>query len=111
MIYQRDIVLLNFPFSNIKQSKVRPALVLSNDKYNIKSKDILVVPLTSNLEQTNYDMLITNKNLEKGNLIVESRVRVDKIFSVEKKLVKMNIGQVNNPTFLKITAILSSLVR
>lgn len=108
---QRDIVLLNFPFSNLKQSKVKPAVILSNDKHNKKSDDIVVVPLTSNLQQTDYDMLITNKHLEKGNLIVDSRIKIDRIFSVDKKLVKMNIGKINKQTFSKIKTVLSGLVR
>jgi len=111
MMLQRDIVLLNFPFSNLKQSKVRPAIILSNNKHNKKSDDIVVVPLTSNLKQTDYDMLISNNNLEKGNLIVNSRVKVDRIFSVDKKLVKMDIGKIDKQTFSKIKTILSDLVR
>ncbi len=111
MTLQRDIVLLNFPFSNLKQSKVRPAIILSNNKHNKKSNDVIVVPLTSNLKQTAYDMLITNKNLDKGNLIVDSRVKVDRIFSVDKKLVKMNIGKIDKQTFSKIKTILSDLLR
>lgn len=111
MTLQRDIVLLNFPFSNLKQSKVRPAIVLSNNKHNKKSNDVVVVPLTSNLQQTDYDILITNKNLDKGNLIVNSRVKIDRIFSVDKKLVKMNIGKIDKQTFSKIKIILSDLVK
>ncbi|MBI1662179.1 MAG: type II toxin-antitoxin system PemK/MazF family toxin [Nitrosopumilus sp.] len=110
MTVQRDIVLLPFPFSDLKQSKVRPVIVLSNDKYNKKYSDIVVVPLTSNLQKTDYDMLITNKNLEKGNLIADSRVKVDRIFSVEKKLIKMNIGKIDKQTFSKIRTLFSSLV-
>ena len=110
MTVQRDIVLLPFPFSDLKQSKVRPVIVLSNDKYNKKYSDIVVVPLTSNLQKTDYDMLITNKNLEKGNLIADSKVKVDRIFSVEKKLIKMNIGKIDKQTFSKIRTLLSSLV-
>ena len=111
MTLQREIILLNSPFSNLKQSKVRPAVIISNDRYNKKSDDVVVVPLTSNLQQTDYDMLITNKNLEKGNLIVDSRVKIDRIFSVDKKLIKMNIGKIDKQTFSKIKTILSGLLR
>lgn len=102
MTSQRDIVLLPFPFSNQKQTKVRPALVLSNNKYNKKSKDIIAVPLTSNLQISEYDLLITNKNLEKGSLIVHSKIKTDKIFSVEKNLIKLMIGRINKKTFAKV---------
>jgi hypothetical protein len=56
----------------------------------------IVDPLTSNLEQADYDILIRNQNLEKGNLIVDNRVKIYRIFSVEKKLVKIDIGKINN---------------
>jgi hypothetical protein len=56
----------------------------------------IVDPLTSNLEQADYDILIRNQNLEKGNLIVDNRVKIYRIFSVEKKLVKIDIGTINN---------------
>lgn len=110
MILQRDIVLLAFPFSDLRQSKVRPAIILSNDKYNKRTKDIIVVPLTSRPRQTSYDMLITNENLDRGNLIADSRAKVDKIFNVERKLVKMKIGRIDKQTFAGLTTILSDLV-
>jgi len=110
MISQQDIVLLNFPFSNLKQSKVRPVIILSNNKYNKNSGDVIVIPLTSNLKKTDHDILITNKNLEKGNLIVSSRVKIDRIFSVDKKLVKMNIGKIDGKTFSQIKFILLKII-
>lgn len=94
MISQRDIVLLSFPFTDLKGSKVRPAIVISNNEYNKNSTDFIAVPLTTNLQLKEYTLLITNRELEKGRLIVDSKVKVDKIFSVERKLVKMTIGRV-----------------
>ncbi|MDG7043262.1 MAG: type II toxin-antitoxin system PemK/MazF family toxin, partial [Nitrososphaerota archaeon] len=46
MLSQRDIVLLSFPFSDLKSSKVRPAIVMSNDGYNRSSEDFIAVPIT-----------------------------------------------------------------
>ena len=110
MILQRQIILLNFPFSNLKISKVRPAIIISNDKYNKKFRDMIVIPLTSNLTKTDYDMIITNQNLEEGNLIVDSRAKINRIFSVEQKLIRVNIGRINKKTFSEIKTILSRLV-
>ena len=111
MIFQRDIVLLSFPFSDLKQSKVRPVIVLSNDKHNDISEDIIVIPLTSNITKMVHDILITNNHLERGNLITDSRAKVDMIFSVHKKLVKMNIGKINKQTHFKIKRILLDLLK
>ncbi len=95
MIQQRDLVLLSFPFSNLKSSKVRPAVVLSNDFYNRKSSDIIVVPVTTNLSLKEYAILLANENLESGRLIKDSKIKADRIMSVDKTLVKMKIGRVN----------------
>ncbi|MGI0006463.1 MAG: type II toxin-antitoxin system PemK/MazF family toxin [Nitrosotalea sp.] len=110
MISQRDVILLLFPFSDLQSSKVRPALVLSNDKYNNKFEDLIAVPLTTNIKLREHSILITNKNMEKGRLIVDSNVKIDRIFSVSKKLVKMNIGKINNDTYDNIKKILLELI-
>jgi mRNA interferase MazF len=110
MISQRDIILLSFPFSDLKSSKVRPAVVLSNSKYNRKFEDIVAVPLTTKMKSRDYSLLITNNDLERGNLIIDSTIKVDRIFSVSKKLVKMNIGRINKDTFDRIKRIVMEII-
>lgn len=107
---QRDIILLSFPFSDLKSSKVRPALVLSNNEYNRKFEDFIAVPLTTNLVSRQYSVLLTNRDLESGRLIVDSNVKVDRIFSVSKKLVRMNIGRINKDAHCRIKKIIVELI-
>jgi mRNA interferase MazF len=111
MISQRDIILLEFPFSNLKQTKIRPVIVLSNSKYNSRSEDIVVVPLTTNLTRDEHDVLITNEQLEKGHLITDSKVKIDRIFSVHRKLVTLKIGKISKQTHSSIIKILFDLVK
>ena len=111
MIFQRDIVLLTFPFSNLASAKVRPAIVLSNDKYNSRSEDFVAVPLTSNLRLRDYTILITSNELESGKLIVNSKVKVDRIFSVSQRLVRMKIGRIRADVHERITRKLFELIR
>lgn len=110
MIFQRDIVLLTFPFSDLKSSKVRPAIVLSNNKYNRRSDDFVAVPLTSNLRLRDYVILVTNNELETGNLIVNSKVKVDRVFSVNQRLVRMKIGRIKAKVHERITDMLFQLL-
>lgn len=111
MISQRDVVLLSFPFSNLQSSKVRPVIVLSNDKYNRRSADFIAVPLTSNLNLRDHAILITNSELESGHLVVDSKAKVDGVFSVSQRLVRMKIGRVKIGTHEKITGGLLELLR
>ena len=110
MFRQRDLLLLSFPFSELKTTKVRPVVVISSNKYNGKFDDMIVVPVTSNLEQRGYSILIANKDLEEGKLIKESKIKVDRILSVSKSLVKMRIGKVGKHIHCSIRKILIELI-
>lgn len=99
---QKDIVLLPYPFSNLEQKKVRPAIVISNNNFNKICNDIIAVPLTSVIKDEPFSLAINQNNLRNGKLIKPSRARIDKIFSVEKRLVQMKIGDVNDTFFDKL---------
>ena len=104
-------MLITFPFSDLASAKVRPAIVLSNDRYNRGSEDFVAVPLTSNLRLRDYAILITGNELESGKLIVDSKVKVDRIFSVSQQLVRMKIGRIRVEVHEKITRMLFEFLR
>ena len=101
-IKQKSIVLLPYPFTDLEGTKVRPAIVISNDDFNRKSDDCIMVPLTTVIKDEPYSVLITQENLSSGKLLKPSRVRADKVFTIEKRLVMMEIGTINDGTFKKI---------
>ena len=102
IIKQKEIVLLPYPFTDLEGKKVRPAIVVSNDPFNNKSADCVMIPLTTVMRDEPYSILINQKDLSSGKLLKSSRVRADKIFTVEKRLVIMKIGTLNNTIFEKI---------
>jgi mRNA interferase MazF len=99
---QKEIVLIPFSYSDLSSSKVRPAIIISNDYYNLKSEDMLVVPITTNIKNLSETIPISNKDLEKGILYYESEIRTDKINSIKQDLIKMKIGIINQNTFEEI---------
>ena len=101
-INQKELVLLPFPFSDLESKKVRPALIISNNNFNKKSDDCLMVPLTSIIKDEPYSIIISQENLSSGKLIKTSRIRIDKIFSIEKNLIIAKIGILNDNIFEKI---------
>jgi mRNA interferase MazF len=76
--------------------------VVSNDRFNGKSNDFVAVPLTSVIKDEPYSVLINQGDLCGGKLLKPSRVRADKIFTVEKNLIVMKIGTVDDKTFQRI---------
>jgi len=101
-IRQGDLVLLKYPFSNLKEFKVRPALVVSNDKLNKNSQDCILVPLTTVIKKDDHPILINQEDLSSGKLIKESRIRADKIFTGSRDLIFLKIGSLNKRMFLKV---------
>jgi len=81
-----DIVLLEFPYTNMAGSKYRPGLILNVENIN---HDLLVGYMTSEVDSYIFDenaALIKNDDLAKGRLKLDSVVRVDKTIVVNKSI-------------------------
>ncbi|WP_018085996.1 type II toxin-antitoxin system PemK/MazF family toxin [Desulfurispora thermophila] len=94
-MYKRgDILLIPIPFSDLTSHKKRPVLVLSNDNYNARTQDIVVVAITSNLTAKDYVVMLTRSDLDEGVLKVDSCIRVDKIYTLSQNIVISKFGVV-----------------
>lgn len=93
---QGDIVLIPIPFTDLSSQKRRPVIVISNDGYNHKTDDIVVVAMTSNPAKVDYSFTITSSDLEQGHLNRPSKVRVDKIYTLSQAIVVKTFGRVNS---------------
>ncbi|PIN85194.1 MAG: hypothetical protein COV47_03445 [Candidatus Diapherotrites archaeon CG11_big_fil_rev_8_21_14_0_20_37_9] len=51
---QADIILLPFPYSDLSSSKKRPALVISNNKFNSFSNDFICCLITTNPQKRQF---------------------------------------------------------
>jgi mRNA-degrading endonuclease toxin of MazEF toxin-antitoxin module len=58
LLKQGSIVLVDFSYSNLKQTKFRPALVISNFEYNENSMDVVVMRVTSNSSKEGWKVEI-----------------------------------------------------
>ena len=110
-VKQRDIILIKFPFSDLSDAKVRPALVISNNQYNQEKLDCVVLAMTSNLAKSEYKVIIESKDLENGTLPVKSAVRVDKPFSVSQSKVLKIQGKLNSIKFKAVENTILKLIR
>ena len=110
MYKQREMVLIPVPFSDLKSRRRRPVIVISNNLYNQKTEDIVVVAVTSNVERKDYTILITQNDMEEGSLPRDSMIRVDKIYSLSQLIVIKGLGRIEQATFEKIVVLLNRLV-
>jgi mRNA interferase MazF len=82
--------------------KKRPVLILSKTKNNELFEDVIICGITANLNKSPYSIFIDNKDLEIGAIPVKSKIKVDKIFTIEKNLIIKKLGKLNKNSFDKI---------
>ena len=102
MFEQGDIVVVPFPFTDLTSIKQRPVLILSKNEYNQRAEDVITCGITSNLSNAQYSILINNSHLAEGAIPVKSRVKVDKIFTISKSLVRKQIAALRREHFAKV---------
>ena len=101
---QGDIVLIPIPFTELSSRKRRPVVVISNDSYNRRTMDIVVVAMTSNPADVPHSLPITSSDLTQGNLNRPGRVRVDKIYTLSQSIVLKTFGRINPNMLHRIRA-------
>lgn len=102
-----DIVIIDFPFSNLAQIKRRPALIIKIPK----GDDIIVSQITGKSYESSVEIPINKKDFKEGGLKVNSYLRLDKIFTIEKSLVKYKAGSLKQEKFDEILNKIISFLR
>src|SRR3989338_6388692 len=95
-IHQRDLLLMPFPYSDLSASKVRPVLVISNDRFNGLSKNF-------------YTILVEKSCLEEGELVDECCVKVENVAKIDKSKAIRKLGKINQKSFSEVREKLYSL--
>lgn len=108
MTGQKSIVLVPFPYSDQTGSKVRPALIISNQKFN-SNDDAIICALTSSIKNRPYSLLISEKDTIHKRLRDECQVRVDALTRINKNLIIKEIDILNDMTFNKVLKMLDSI--
>ena len=108
---KNSIVLVPFPFDNSSVSKVRPALCLTSEiwKYN----HIIIAFISSKVPDDLIDSdLIIRKNSNSSigtGLYADSVIRLHKIVTIPKSLIKRKLGIISKPIALEIRKKINNL--
>ncbi|MHA1911032.1 MAG: type II toxin-antitoxin system PemK/MazF family toxin [Candidatus Kariarchaeaceae archaeon] len=105
---QGDIVLVPFPFSDLSGHKKRPVLIISID--NQIDNDVISCVITSNPRKVNHSIIIDSGDLKTGSLPLQSKIRVNKIFTLEKSIILKKIGTLDDKTLNRVKNTFRSLV-
>ena len=95
MYQQGDIISVNYPFSDdFKKSKLRPAIIISNQKSNNLDGDVLICPITSTIRESEFSFLLNDIDLS-DPLPKNSEIRCNKIATIRSSLILNKISALN----------------
>ena len=94
---QWEIIMVEFPFVDLVQKKLRPALIIPNDSFNKISNSVVVVQITSNLFSgfREYNIPLSDSDViryEETLPMYQSIIKPYIIFTVDKRLIRRRIG-------------------
>jgi len=83
-----EVVVISFPFSNLTQSKRRPALVISA----LEGDDVILCQITSQTIRDNYAIPLESMDFKTGGLKQSSNVRPNRIFTADSHIILYKAG-------------------
>lgn len=97
---KNSIVLVPFPFDDFSQLKVRPALCLTSEIGKYNHVVIAFISSKTPVELMDSDFLIKkrSKYWTGTGLTVDSTIRLHKIVTIPKSLIKRRLGRISNET-------------
>ncbi len=98
---QRDVVLIKFPYTDLKNIKRRPAIIISADWYNSLRDDVIVLAITTKLSsQSNRDAYIIAPPHDKAcGLIKPSVIKMGKVMTLNRGFIIKKLGELPVPQF------------
>ncbi|MEK9184681.1 MAG: type II toxin-antitoxin system PemK/MazF family toxin [Patescibacteria group bacterium] len=100
------IILTPFPFTDLSGNKVRPALVL----YNQKNGDDCIVAFISSVQDKKLgvcDILVTSTQL--NGLKINSTIKISKIATLQKRIILGEIGKLESSIMTEVNNALKNI--
>ncbi len=102
-----SVVLVPFPFSDLSQSKRRPAVVLAHAERG----DWILCQVTSQAYADARAVTLTDKDFEHGNLRLTSYARPTKLFTAHESLFVLEAGVLSAESLKRITDAVVSVIQ
>jgi mRNA interferase MazF len=98
--WQRGNVVLcrvPMPSTELKQFKLRPGVIISASYLNQIVDDVMIVPCTTNTNRhlTSTQYLITGDEIVSAGIRVDSVVKCESIFTINKSMIVRQIGKLS----------------
>ena len=86
-----QVVVVPFPFSDLTDYKLRPALVLAP----LMGDDVILCQITTTSRGDGYSVRLDQSDFRVGTLKRESYIRPNHIFTAEESIITKSVGEIN----------------
>jgi len=102
-----EVVLVPFPFSDLTQSKLRPAVVLANAGRG----DFILCQVTSNSYADGKAVELARGDFASGSLHRASYARPGKLFTASATLIVSSVGMLHKPVHARVVESVIEVLR
>lgn len=103
-----DIVIFPFPYTDLKERKIRPCLVLSKEM----KEDILLCQITSQkITKDDYCIEIKQNQTVNGSLMIDSYIRVNMLFTARKNQIHKKICKIKGTDYNKVVEMINKIIK
>lgn len=102
-----DVVVVQFPFSDLTQTKRRPALVIAT----LEGDDVILCQITSKTVRDKYSITLDENDFETGSLKQSSNIRPNRIFTADSHIIFYRIGKLKTDKLSEVVDKVSEIIR
>ena len=102
-----DVVVVPFPFSDLSDSKRRPALVLAD----LSGDDIILCQITSQFSKDSSAILLSETDFSNGTLKADSHIRPNRLFTADKRIIAYKAGSITAAKYQEVFEVLAELFK
>jgi mRNA interferase MazF len=102
-----SVILVPFPFSDLSQSKLRPAVVLAD----VSRGDLILCQITSKTYSDPQAIELNDNSFAKGSLHMVSYARPGKLFTANRSLIVRQVGILKKDMLEQIVDAIVDLLR
>ena len=102
-----EVVLVRFPFSDLSQSKLRPAVCLAD----AGCTDWVLCQITSNAYGDSRALFLDDPDFVVGGLKVPSYARPGKLFTANERLIAKSVGKLRDDSLRRVVDAVVALLR
>jgi len=101
-----DVVVIPFPFSDLSNSKRRPALVIAK----LKGDDVILCQITSQARMDGYNIQLTAADFSSGSLPLVSNIRPSMLFTGNTETILKKAGNLKQSKINEVIQKLKEII-